>query len=293
MRKWILHIALFLIYQTAFGQTNLFQFNAYKPLLNPAASAEFENVNFASLGNFRWLEVEGAPTNYAFNINGAVKENTFLGFQLNQTNVGLSSFTQLDFAITQSFQISETKKVAFSLAPGFSFNGSRLTEANLVDASDVEFSANQPLFVLPLARFGAQLYSEKFYLGLAIPNLIESTVFFEKGFDKRNSLSPDFWDLLITAGWNKEMGKNFQLDLANQTKLFPNSVASTELLVSIKAFNRITLGATYSSQNTSSWFGQIYMAENIFFGYGYNQNFAPILTSLPSHEVMLVFKGRN
>ena len=118
-------------------------------LLSAAHEARVENVNFASLGNFRWLEVEGAPTNYAFNINGAVKENTFLGFQLNQTNVGLSSFTQLDYAITQSFQISETKKVAFSLAPGFSFNGSRLTEANLVDASDVEFSANQPLFVLP------------------------------------------------------------------------------------------------------------------------------------------------
>jgi len=293
MKHLFLNIILLFTGLSLSGQTSIFQFNLYKPLINPAASAEYENLNFASLGSFRWLEIEGAPTNFAFNINGAVIENTFLGFQLNQTNVGLSSFTQFDFPITQSFQLSETKKLAFSLAPGFSFNGSRLTDAQLVDASDSEFSANQPLLVLPVARFGMQLFSNHFYLGLSVPNLIESTVFFEKGFDKRNSLNPDFWDLLLTAGWSKTWGKNFQLDLANQTKLFPNSVVATELLISFKIFNKLTLGGTFSTQNTSTWLGQINVSNNVVFGYGYNQNFGPLLTRLPSHEVMLVFKGKE
>ena len=292
-RSLSLAIFLLLSFNVLFAQTRLNQFALYLPNENPAASAQYESFNFGASGTLQWVGLDGAPRNYAFCFNNSVKENSYLGLRLNQFNVGLSGQTQLEVPFSQKFKLSEKLNLSLGLSPGFYFAGSRLSEAELVDQGDVEFSANQPLFAMPVARFGGLLFTEQFFLGFTIPNLIYNKVFFDETFSKASLIQADQWRYNFVVGRDFIINKNFSFQLANQTLLSTNANWVTNGSLALKFVDKITIGATYSNQADFSGFLQAVTGPNLIFGYAYQTNVGNVLFNLPTHEVMLVFKGRN
>ena len=286
-------IILLLSFYASFSQTRLNQFALYLPNENPAASAQYESFNFGAFGTLQWIGLDGAPRNYAFCFNNAVKENSYLGLRLNQFNVGLSSQTQLEVPFSQKFKLSEKLNLSLGLSPGFYFAGSRLSEASLVDQGDVEFSANQPLFAMPITRFGGLIFSEQFFLGFTIPNLFYNKVFFDETFSKASLIQADQWRYNFVVGRDFIINKNFSVQLANQTLLSTNANWVTNGSLALKFVDKITIGTTYSNQADFSGFLQAVTGPNLIFGYAYQTNFGNVLFNLPTHEVMLVFKGRD
>lgn len=287
--KYSVILGFMLFYQAIFGQQLAQQFAFYKPFNNAAASAMLQQTSFATIGNFMFTGHEGAPRFFGASMHFNTKKNTYLGGNIRQATQGLSSFTQLDIPITQNFNLTEKLQFAVSLSPGFSFYGNRLTEANLNNPNDPEFSANQPLLPIPVTGFGSILYTSNFYIGFSVPNLITTDVFFTKGFNQRNSLNPQLWNTLFMLGYNKTLNDKISLELANQTQLGGLVNLNSSFLGQISLFEKVNIGAIYGLQNSQTYFIQLSIAPKTFFGYALQQRSINKLQMPNTHEVSIAF----
>lgn len=140
---------------------------------NPAYAGSKGHMAISLLHRTQWWGIDGGPNTQTFSIHSPMKnERVGLGFSAVNDVIGPTN--------TISANVSYAYRIPFgksSLAVGvqggilnWRADWSKLTLEQIVDDA---FSESSPNYLLP--NFGAGLYfsSEKFYLGMGIPHLIE------------------------------------------------------------------------------------------------------------------------
>ncbi|MFY7885652.1 MAG: type IX secretion system membrane protein PorP/SprF, partial [Dolichospermum sp.] len=145
--------------------------------VNPAYAGSSGVMSVFGMYRTQWVGLDGAPNNIALSLNTPISDsNMGLGFSLVNDKIGPTSQSNISADFAYALPINDNYKLAVGIK----------ATANLfdVDYSKLNsFSANDPLHYNVTNEFnpnigaGAYLYSEKLYLGLSVPNILENTYY--------------------------------------------------------------------------------------------------------------------
>lgn len=150
-----------------------YHFNALA--FNPAYAGSNEHLTLNLAHRQQWLGFEDAPVTQTLTAHTPLKnQRVGVGFALTNDRIGPGGSTDLAASYAYRMQVGASKKFKLSLGLQASVANWRgdFAQITVEHIDDPSFSQNLSRW-LPNFGAGAYLYSEKFYLGLGVPRLLE------------------------------------------------------------------------------------------------------------------------
>jgi type IX secretion system PorP/SprF family membrane protein len=179
-------------------------------VVNPAYAGSDKYLNATLQARQQWIGFKGAPTSQMFSAhNSSANKRNGIGILIERETMGVNQ--TFNGYIMYAYKINFKKSVlSLGLQAGVSNYQQRLTELNVPQGANDPSVASNASYTLP--NFGAGIYysSKHFYLGLAVPYLLENT------FDTSNPV------LTARQSRNYFLNSGFVFDLSSSLKLKPN-----------------------------------------------------------------------
>ena len=144
-------------------------------LFNPGYTGSREVGSFFGMFRTQWVGIKGAPTNGSISYHQPMENlrNVGLGGSIFRESIGPQNQTQL--AIDASYTLNfENSKLAFGLVGSGSLFQIDYDELRKQDNTDVTLAGTESVFS-PNIGTGVYWYTNKFYLGFSVPNMLETT----------------------------------------------------------------------------------------------------------------------
>ena len=142
-------------------------------VVNPAYAGLNEGLAVNLLYRNQWTSLDGSPETFTFAAHSPVGEKTGLGVSVIRDELGPVRETNAYADFSYTIPVSSNFKLALGLKGGATFHEVGLTGLELQDPGDPFFSENVNR-TFPNIGTGAFLYSDNFYIGASVPNLLNS-----------------------------------------------------------------------------------------------------------------------
>ncbi|RNI23541.1 PorP/SprF family type IX secretion system membrane protein [Rufibacter latericius] len=146
-------------------------------LLNPAYAGSKGFTSLSGSHRSQWTGLEGAPVSQTLSVDGNLNRKLAGGFIITNDRLGAQRFTEVSFNSAVRISLSPTTRVAVGISLGATQQTLDGTKLDPAERDDMAIPMNIERAVKPSARVGAYLYSNRFYTGLSLGNV----VFFQDG----------------------------------------------------------------------------------------------------------------
>ncbi|MFH2096160.1 MAG: type IX secretion system membrane protein PorP/SprF [Bacteroidota bacterium] len=299
MKTKIITIAAFLITITAFGQQNA-QYNHYifnQLVINPAYAGTKGMINVNGIYSSQWSGLDGAPTTQTLSIEGPAIGNVGAGLHIIRDNIGAQSQTGVYGNYAYKFIVHRKLMLSLGIATGvthYTLDGSLLY-------GDDQYDPAVPMGMESVTRFdskfGAFLYSKKFYVGFSVSDL---TADVKSSYDQL--VAGQVQHYYLTSG--------YVFDLTPDVKFKPGFLIKEDFRaptnIDINAFflykNKFWLGGTFRTgagifngkdldaslrtRDALVVMTDINITDNLRLGYAYTFSMTA-LNDYPGHEISL------
>lgn len=146
-------------------------------VLNPAYAGIWEKAGFTALVREQWAGINRAPLTESISIHSPLN-NESVGVGLNIINDTYAREKRLSILADYAYEVNLTpwRRLRFGVKFGFTNYKNPLSEYQLYPDGEYDpiFAQDIDLKFLPNFGVGAFLYEDNFYVGLAIPKLVEN-----------------------------------------------------------------------------------------------------------------------
>ena len=213
--------------------------------MNPAYAGTWQTIGFMALTRLQWVGIDGAPTTQTFSLQTPFKsENVGLGLNIVHDKIGMEN--RLLFNIDYSYRVnlSDNTSLRFGIKGGFTNYSNPLGLYTTYEKGDPNFQMDVNNRFMPNVGVGVFLYSNRAYLGLSVPKLVEARF---KDTDNNFTTLTELRQIYAAGG--------MVFDLSNDVKFKPSFIAiaaeGVPLQYDLSAnflFNeKLWLGAMYRS----------------------------------------------
>ncbi len=243
---------------------------------NPAYAGSYEGMSFTSLYSSQWVGFDGAPKTLFVNGHGTFfGPNTGLGAEIMHDEIGVTTDTKMLGNYAHHLRLNDNWRLALGIKAGVSwysvdYNKLRIRNTN-------EFNSLKTDITNIDINFGAGLFihSDKFYLGIGVPNFLETTYL------------DDYNATLSNSRPNYYLSTGYKFDLENDIYLQPSALVRVVDGAPINAMFAGTLNwqeKFYGSLNidlnsTIGGFTGFRFAEKYLLGYSYDSSINKFSTS--------------
>jgi type IX secretion system PorP/SprF family membrane protein len=278
-------------------QVHLSQYMLHQPFLNPASMASYQYINGALLYRKQWVGFEGAPSVQGVNFNMPFKgRKSFLGVTVLNDQIGVNRFTDVSATYAYRIGITEKTSLSFGLSATLAMLQSDLSEVattqdHLNGTVDPVYSSDTKTFMAPDLDFGVYYFGSRFYVGLALPSLLDNKIVFDS--DYKNDIGFDFSTLHynISGGYKFKLSDRFDLNTSALIKLVSGSPMQFDVNAQLSYNNLFGIGASYRSQQIIVAMANVKITKFFKLGYAYDYNFSELSdVSTGSHEIILIFE---
>ncbi len=254
-------------------------------VMNPAYAGSKESLSLTALYRKQWSGFEGAPETYTFSAHSPFGDKVGLGLSAIKDELGPISETNVYVDFSYTLQMSTSLQLALGVKAGATFHDVGLTALELQDPNDPFFSENINN-VYPNVGAGAFLYTDNFYLGLSVPNLLNSVHLDENGLKYGSETNHYF----ATTGYVFQISENFKLKPSVMVKSAFDAPVSFDGNLNALFYEKFELGASYRLDDSFSGLVGFQVTPNIRVGYAYDRVTSDIKTVADSsHEVIVTF----
>ena len=305
MNKKIIHIKVILLVSFLLGVSTVnaqqrplftqYLFNQY--LINPAYTGIYDHFVATTNYRYQWAGLVDAPRTYSLSVHGPNNgQNYGVGGSLYNDVTGPTSKTGAYVSYAYHFKINSSQKIALGLSGGimqYRIDGTKVT---VFDQGDLVLSNNRLSTLVPDFGIGAYWYKkDKFYLGLSIPQFIQSDIDFTRNnIQTISKLTNHFF---LNGGYKFTLNSNFSIEPSCLIK-YSYPVAA-QFDIGVRAFFReiIWLGTVFRTQDAFSILLGLNTPDKRFsFGYSYDITTTNIANySNGTHEFMITgrFKSKK
>ena len=292
MKKIITIIAVILFTVSAKAQQDP-QYTQYMynmNIVNPAYAGSYDALSLNFLARTQWVGIEGAPETLTLGIHSPVGKNVGLGLSVIVDKLGPVQEQNFYGDFSYTLNVSEQGKLALGLKAGATFFNVCLPCLNPAEplASDAALINQKANRILPNFGFGAYYYTDKFYAGLAIPNLLETLHFEKKG--GQVSRASERKHLFLTSGYVFDLNADLKLKPSIMVKAAEGAPLSVDFSGNVLLYDKLEFGLSYRLDESVSALINVRARKNLRIGYAYDYT----LTNLGnfnsgSHEIFLLF----
>lgn len=236
--------------------------------MNPAIAGTSDYFNLKSDNRFQWIGITDAPRTYILTFDGPVTpEHIGIGTYVYTDITGPTRRTGFTSSYSYHLKLNDDLNLSMGISAGllqFAVDGQSISLAETGDPALV----NQLMTALvPDFGAGAYLYSSKFYVGFAAPQIIPMNVKLTSYADAQDMLVTHYYG---TAGYNFTIGDNFGFDpcvVANYVFPVPPQVDMGARILYLQKF---WVGGGYRTMDAAyAMIGYVYQ-QNMTFGFSYD-----------------------
>ena len=253
-------------------------------ILNPAYAGSRGVTSIGVLGRTQWVGVDGAPETLTFVLHSPVGNKVGLGFSVIHDEIGPAKEDNVYADFSYTIQVSDDANLAFGVKAGFTF----------LNVSFLEGLEPDPILNEPINKttpnFGAGIfyYKEKYYIGLAMPNFLE-TKHLEKGNGQLSTAS-ERTHYFLTSGYVFDVTENLKLKPSIMVKAALGAPVSIDLSGNALISEKFELGLNYRLDDSISGMIGFNVSNDMRIGYAYDHTFSRFgQFNSGSHEVLLMF----
>lgn len=258
-------------------------------VVNPAYAGSKESLSMGLLYRKQWVEIEDAPTTGTFFGHAAVGKNVGLGLSFISDKIGPVDENNVYGDFSYTLQMGGAHKLAFGLKAGATFHKVGLYDeignGHVPDPGDPAFSENTSNVYLNIGT-GVFYYTDKYYLGLSVPNMLKSKHLDFNGREFGSEVSHYF----LTGGYVFDINQNMKLKPFAMLKSAFNAPTSLDASLNALFYERFEVGATYRLEDSFGAMVNFGITPNLRIGYAYDHIVSDLnAKTKSSHEFMLLW----
>lgn len=241
--------------------------------INPAYAGNRGVTSIVGLHRSQWVGLEGAPRTQSLSIHSPIGEGKVgLGLSIVNDELGPSQETYIGADFSYTIDTGDEGKLSFGLKAGGHILDVDFTRLNIFDVTDPGFEQNIDNKFSPIIGTGVYYHTDKFYLGLSVPNLIQTN-----HFDDSNNSNGSSFVAEERINYYGIMGYTF--DLSDRLKFKPSTlvklVAGAPLQVDVTAnfliMEKLHLGAAYRWSAALSGLVGFQVSDSMLVGLAYDR----------------------
>jgi type IX secretion system PorP/SprF family membrane protein len=254
--------------------------------VNPAYAGSRGALSIFALHRTQWVGLNGAPITNAVSVNTPLNESRIgLGLTVVNDKIGPVQENTISGDFSYSIPTSENVLLSFGIK----------ATANLFD---LDVSKLNPVADDPTLRdfnnkfspnFGAGIYlhSDKAYVGLSVPNFIETNRY----NDNEVAIFKEKINYYLIAGYVFDLNNSIKFKPAFLTKLVEGAPLQIDVSGSLMFNDKLTVGLSYRWSAAVSAMVGFQISQALYVGYGYDLETTRLDNyNSGSHEIFLRYE---
>lgn len=256
--------------------------------VNAGYAGQRNVLSATALYRTQWVGIDGAPKTITFGIHSPLKnERIGLGLNIVSDQLGPAQETSIDANLSYSIPVDESGELqlSFGLKGGLHILDTDWSKGRYQNV-DRLFNENINL-ISPTLGAGLYLHSEKWYLGLSVPNILNT----EHYDDFQESIATERLHYFLIGGYVFNVSENTKLKPAFLVKGVAGAPLIADLSVNALFNEKFTLGLAYRWDDSVSGLLGFQVNSGLFLGYAYDATTTALNNyNSGTHEIMLRFE---
>jgi len=243
--------------------------------VNPAYAGSRGQLSIAALYRAQWVGLDGAPKTQTLNLHSPIR-NSKLGYGISVVNDnigdGVVQETYLDAVLSYTLDVSRTGKLSFGLKVGgnllnLDFEKLRNFDSEPIQGDDISNNFS------PNFGIGAYYHTDKFYLGLSAPNMLE-TDYFDNSQRDANSVqfqSTERLNFYLITGYVFDLNSTLKFKPALLTKMVGGAPLQLDFSGTFLLNEKFSFGAAYRWDAAMSALVGFQLSEQLMLGLAYDK----------------------
>ena len=257
--------------------------------INPAYAGSRGALSIFGLYRTQWVGLDGAPETSSFSVNTPINNsNLGVGFSFVNDKIGPTNENNFSVDVSYTVQTSANFKLSFGIKGTANLFNLDVTKLNPDQQGDPQFQDLDNKFS-PNVGAGIYWHSDKAYIGLSVPNFIETNRYDDNDI-------PIFKDRI---SYYLMGGYVFDLDKYQYIKFKPavlaKMVEGAPLQVDVSAnfmfYDKFVMGVAYRWSASLSAMVGFQITDGLYLGYGYDRETTNLNNyNSGSHEIFLRYE---
>lgn len=232
--------------------------------INPAYAGSRGTLNTVMMHRQQWVGMDGAPKTLTVSVNSPfIGYNVGIGLSLIYDQIGPTK--QVGLYGDYAYQLKVTDKIKFALGLKGGFNMYDVNTLNLV-GSQYEDNPKVDKMYLPNFGLGSYLYSDRFYVGLSIPKMLQNSL-----SDNENTLlNKEERHYFFTGGVVMDLSEMIRFKPSFTFRMVQGAPLSSELSGAFLFYDRLWLGAMYRHSDSFGGLIKFDFKNLLSLGYSYD-----------------------
>jgi len=254
--------------------------------VNPAYAGSRDALSITGLLREQWVGIDGAPNTQTLTIHSPITSKDMgLGLSVINDEVGPVHQTMIFGDYSYSIQATATSTLAFGLKVGvnvFSADLTSLTPDQGGDQAIYDISSK----MLPNVGVGVFYYSDKGYVGLSAPKLLQQMYEeYNNGVDTENK---ELRHYFLIGGYVFDLTEDIKFKPSFLVKAVAGAPLSVDLSGNFFFKEKLGLGVAHRLDDSVSALLQYYFTPQFRVGYAYDLTLSELRHyNSGSHEIML------
>lgn len=212
--------------------------------VNPAYAGSRGVLNITGIHRSQWIGLDGAPTTQTLSMNTPLRNKKMgVGFSVVNDKIGPINQTFIYADYSYSVNLTEAMKLSFGVKAGVNWFQPKISALETVQANDPSFvGSTLESVVKPNVGAGLYLHSEKFYVGMSAPRLLQNKFNLGTGTSDTTSVK-EVRHMFLIAGYIWPVTSQLKLKPTAQVKLVKNAPISIDATVEAIVRDKFSIGA--------------------------------------------------
>jgi len=264
-----LFMLLLLAWNASAQQDPMFTQYMHNPVsINPAYAGSRGTMNFVAMHRQQWVGMDGAPKTLSLSVNSPfLNYNVGVGLSLLHDEIGPVKQTGIYADYSYQLKITNEVKLAFGLKGGVNIYDINLLALEGAQNDDYIGTNGYRKLTLPNVGIGAYLYSDRFYIGLSVPKMLQNSL----SDTKNNTLaSKEERHYFLTGGFVMNISENIKFKPSTTIRMVSGSPVSAELSAAVLLHDQLWLGAMFRNDGSLGAMVKFDLTNQLSIGYSYD-----------------------
>ncbi|KIQ16498.1 membrane protein [Flavobacterium sp. MEB061] len=291
MRKLVLVLLFCSVASFAQQDAQFTQYMYNTISINPAYAGSRGVISVLGLYRTQWVGLDGAPETSSFSVNTPVGNNVGLGVSLVNDKIGPTNENNISADFSYSIPTSATAKLSFGIKGSANLFKLDPTKLNPENQGDPQFQDFKNKFS-PNVGAGVYLHSDKGYVGLSVPNFIETNRY----DDNETAIYKEQINYYLIAGYvfNLDHYEQIKFKPAVLAKMIEGSPFQVDASANFMFNDKFVVGVSYRWSAAVSALAGFQITDSLYLGYAYDRETTKLVNyNSGSHEIFLRFEFLN
>ncbi|MFH7014554.1 type IX secretion system membrane protein PorP/SprF [Flavobacterium sp. FlaQc-52] len=257
--------------------------------INPAYAGSRGVLSVFGLYRTQWVGLDGAPETGTLSVNTPINNsNLGVGVSLVSDKIGPTNENTLSADLSYSIQVSAESKISFGIKGSANLFNLDINKLNPADQGDPQFQDFSSKFS-PNIGAGVYWHSDKAYVGLSVPNFIETNRY----DDNDIAIYKDKINYYFMTGYvfNLDHYQYIKFKPAALVKMVQGAPLQVDVSANFMFNDKFVAGLAYRWSASLSAMVGFQVTDGLYIGYGYDRETTRLNNyNSGSHEIFLRYE---